>query len=134
MLRSPETGVGAAPYWYARVLGIYHAEVWTTCTRAPRHSIQHIEFLWVRWFGVEPDYQYGLQHARLPKLGFVESRDDYAFGFVDPSLVIRGCHLIPCFSSGRTYNLLPYRQSYARLLDKREGQPDDDWINFYAGM
>jgi hypothetical protein len=28
MLRSPETDEGAEPYWYARVIGIYHTNVW----------------------------------------------------------------------------------------------------------
>lgn len=38
------------PFWYARVIGIYHMNV----SHAPTDtSKQRIEFLWVRWFGVE---------------------------------------------------------------------------------
>ena len=29
MVRSPETGTDASPYWYAQVIGMYHANVWT---------------------------------------------------------------------------------------------------------
>jgi hypothetical protein len=131
MLCSPESGDGAHLYWYARVIGIFHALVSTTHPRTPQHSAQHMDFLFVRWFGVQPGFQSGFQRARLPKIGFVESSDDYAFGFVDPSLVIRGCHLIPSFIDGRTKDLLPYEQSYARILDSDDS---DDWTNFYVSM
>jgi hypothetical protein len=65
-----------------------------------------MEFLWVRWFGVEPGYHWGFKTARLPKIGFVPNTDDMAFGFLDPSLVIRGCHLVPSFADGCTTKLL----------------------------
>ena len=128
MLQSPEVSVNAHPFWYAQVLGIYHACVSTTHPAAPRHSAQHMEFLWVRWLGIEPGYRSGSKVARLPKVGFVEDTDDDAFGFLDPDLVIRGSHLIPDFNSGRTSELMPYDGTTAA----RSPDEKDDWMNLYV--
>ena len=103
------------PYWYARVLGIYHAKV--SCSHpdvAGGNEIRRMEFLWVRWLGAEPGCRHGFRRAKLPKIGFVPSSDDYAFGFLDPRHVIRSCHLIPAFSCGRTSELLPVAKTDAR--------------------
>ena len=130
MLQSPEVGTGAHPYWYAQVLGIYHTNVSTNHPAALRKSAQRMEFLWVRWLGIEPGYRSGSKVARLPKVGFVEEADEDAFGFLDPDLIIRGSHLIPDFNSGRTQDLMPYDgPTVARPLDQK-----DDWINFYVNM
>lgn len=100
MVLSPETGPQAHPFWYARVLGVFHARILHTGPSATNRSIQHMEFLWVRWFGVVPGHRYGHRAARLPKVGFVPDNDPLAFGFLDPSLMLRGCHLIPAFNDG----------------------------------
>jgi hypothetical protein len=130
MVLSSETGVNAHPYWYARVLGVFHAQVLHMGPSAKNHSIQHMEFLWVRWFGIEPDYISGTHTAWLPKIGFVPDTDDGAFGFLDPSLVVRGCHLVPAFAAGRTQTLLQtISPTAARLPDET-----DDWENYYVIM
>ena len=132
MLRSPVTEAGAEPYWYARVIGIYHANVWAENPAIPDgRTARRMEFLWVRWFGDEPGYRSGFRRARLPKIGFVESTDDFAFSFVDPAKVIRGCHLIPAFNAGRSTELLPESSSIARCLNPGDV---DDWLNFYVNM
>jgi hypothetical protein len=130
MVKSPEVGDKTHPYWYAQVLGIYHAVVSTTHPAAPNHSAKSMQFLWVRWLGIEPGYRSGSRVARLPKIGFVEATDEDAFGFLDPDLVIRGSHLIPAFYSGRTRNLMPYDgPTVARSIGEM-----DDWMNFYVNM
>jgi hypothetical protein len=129
MVLSREDGANAHPYWYARVLGIFHARVLHTGPQAANRALQHMEFLWVRWFGTEPDYQAGLKVARLPKIGFLPDSDPDAFGFLDPSLVIRGCHLIPAFANGRTSELLKATRTLGRPLDEI-----DDWTNYYVNM
>ena len=130
MVLSPELGDNAHPYWYAQVLGIYHAHVSTTHAAASKHSAQPMQFLWVRWLGFEPGYRSGSGVARLPKVGFVEATDDDAFGFLDPDLVIRGSHLIPAFHWGWTHNLMSYNgPTFARATDEK-----DDWMNFYVNM
>ena len=91
-----------------------------------------MEFLWVRWFGVEPGrYRHGFHLAHLPKIGFVESSDEFAFSFLDPGQVIRGAHIMPAFSEGRTSTLLPATKSVAQVLSPDEM---DDWVNFYVNM
>jgi len=54
MLRSP-TAEGAESYWYARVISVYHANVWTEypAIRDGRNA-RRTNFLWIRWFGDEP--------------------------------------------------------------------------------
>ena len=132
MLRSPVTEAGADLYWYARVIGVFHANVWTDHPAIQDgRNARRMDFLWVRWFGDEPSYRSGFRRARLPKIGFVESTDDFAFSFVDPANVIRGCHLIPAFNAGRSADLLPHSRSMARRLNPEDV---DDWLNFYVNM
>jgi hypothetical protein len=130
MVLSTETGPNAHRYWYARVLGVFHAEVMHGGPEARNNAVHHMEFLWVRWFGMEPSYRWGFKTARLPKIGFLPDTDEGAFGFLDPSLVIRGCHLVPCFASGRTPDLL--RSS--TLTAARQPDEVDDWMNYYVMM
>jgi hypothetical protein len=132
MVKSPESGTNAQPFWYARVIGIFHASVSSSHTGVVEKSLRRMDFLWVRWFGVEPGrYRYGIRYARLPKIGFVESTDPYAFTFLDPAQVIRGVHVIPAFSEERTSELLPTTKSIARVLNPED---DSDWVNFYINM
>ncbi|KIL59478.1 hypothetical protein M378DRAFT_131528 [Amanita muscaria Koide BX008] len=121
------------PFWYARVIGIYHANIWTSHPDVAYQTVRKMEFLWVRWFGTEPDYVGGFKPARLPKLGFVESSKEDAFTFIDPNQVLRGCHLIPAFNEGRTQELLPFEQSIARVPRKGEFE-GEDWLNYYVNI
>ena len=91
---------------------------------------ESVEFLRVRWLGIDPDHRSGFRHARLPKMGFVPDDDPDAFGFLDPSHVIRGCHLIPAFADGRTTSLMPYQ---GEMLARTPGE-DEDWVYFYVNM
>ena len=129
MVTSRETGPNAHPFWYARVLGVFHVRVVHTGAAATNRSIQRMEFLWVRWFGIEIGHRYGFKVARLPKVGFVEENDPSAFGFLNPSLVLRGCHLIPSFVNGRTSDLLKTIHTAARPPGEF-----DDWAAFYVNM
>ena len=132
MVNSPETGPQAQPYWYGRVIGVFHAMVSSSHQDVKEKSLRRMDFLWVRWFGMEPGrYRHGFRYARLPKIGFVESTDEYAFTFLDPAQVIRGAHIIPAFSKGRSSTLLSVTKSVARVLNPEE---NDDWLNFYVNM
>ncbi|KAJ7704598.1 hypothetical protein B0H17DRAFT_921234 [Mycena rosella] len=134
MVLSPETTANAHPFWYARVLGIFHLEVIHIGAESRNGSAQHMEFLWVRWCGgilsLFPGYRSGFQAARLPKIGFVPDIDEYAFGFLDPSLVLRGCHIVPAFDAGRTTDLLTIHPGEATAA--RPVGDTDDWVNFYV--
>jgi len=78
----------------------------------------------VRWFGEEPGWLGGARHLRLDKVGYISEEDPEAFGFLDPSEVLRACHLIPAFVEGKTTSLLG--PSIAR--DGKDG----DWANYYV--
>jgi hypothetical protein len=129
MTLSREEGENAHPFWYALVLRAFRIRVLHTGPQARNRSSQSVEVLWVRWLGVDPTYRWGLKEARLPKVGFVPETDDNAFGFLDPSLVICGCHLIPAFSEGRSNALLRHGTSLARFQHET-----DDWAFFYINM
>jgi hypothetical protein len=111
-------------YWYARVLGIFHAKVFYGNERKPRR----MEFLWVRWFGCDPEWLGGPRPLRLDRIGYVPygNGDEHgpAFGFVDPQDVLRACHLVPAYSLGLTTDLL----GRSSVRDR----PDGDWVNYYV--
>ena len=127
MVMSPESGEDVHLFWYAQVLGVFHTQVLHVDPAATNKSVQNIEFLWVWWLGLVPGCQFGFKEARLPKVGFVPHTDPLAFGFLDPSLVLRGCHLVPAFADGKTLDLLPVMHSAARSPDEHK-----DWVAFYV--
>jgi len=132
MVMSSETGLDAHPYWYACIIGVFYALVSLSHTGVGERLMHRMDFLWVRWFGIEPGrYRYGICYAQLPKIGFVESTNKYAFTFLNPAQAIRGMHIFPAFSEGQTLALLPNGKSVARILNPDE---DDDWVNFYVNM
>lgn len=115
-----ETEADPHPFWYARVLGIFHAMVYIRGSL----KLQRFKFLMVRWFGQEQDWLGGARHLRLNCIGYVEENDPEVFGFLDPSEVLRACHLIPTFSAGKTRSLLG--PSVA------QDSPEGDWAAYYV--
>ncbi|KAI5896414.1 uncharacterized protein SCHCODRAFT_01150321 [Schizophyllum commune H4-8] len=108
------------PFAYARVLKVFHARIsHPTLSPEPRR----VEFLWVRWFSLIDHGQSGPTKMRLERLQYLDGPS--AFGFVDPSEVIRGCHLMPVFHRGRTRELL----GPSLYRDSSEG----DWASYYVG-
>ena len=111
------------PFWYARVLGIYHANIFF----GPDFSSkpERMEFFFVRWFGCDPDWQGGPNTCKLDRIGWVPENDSSgAFGFLNPACAIRACHLIPAFAYGKTVDLLP--PSQARDFATA------NWVNYYV--
>ncbi|KZP28578.1 hypothetical protein FIBSPDRAFT_728633 [Athelia psychrophila] len=130
MVASPDTSTNAHRFWYARVLGIFYVWVCDDRPNSPNRAAQRIDFLWIRWFGMVDGHRYGLRVARLPKVGFIKEEDaSPTFGFLDPSLVVRACHLIPAFYSGRTTDLLNATTTAARAFGEV-----DDWEAFYVNI
>ena len=118
------------PYWYARIIGIFHANVRHIGPDSKSREPVQMNFLFVRWFGRDSDPQPGWKSRRLIRLGFVPGNDGSAFGFLDPNQVIRAIHLIPAFHWGRvTTKYLP-RSPIACGMD----DPDHDWQLYYIGM
>lgn len=91
------------PYLYARVLGIYHANVVYTGRGSLDFNPRRVEFLWVRWFKPVGEYM-SWSKRRFDSLMFHPMASDDAFGFVDPSKVLRSSYIVPAFSSGRLHD------------------------------
>jgi hypothetical protein len=87
------------PFLYARVIGIFHTNVIYVGEGMVDYVPRRLEFLWVRWFqylGSPP----GWTDCRLDRIRFPPTASDGAFGFVDPSDVLRGSYITPRFASG----------------------------------
>ncbi|THH23278.1 hypothetical protein EUX98_g7896 [Antrodiella citrinella] len=121
------------PYWYARVIAIFHAYVRFDGSRTPdmqqQDEYQRMEFVWIRWFGRDLETPGGFETRRLHLVGFIGENDTAAFGFLDPKEIIRGVHLIPAGAYGRTRELLA-----PSPLARRDEDEDEDWVRFYVGM
>jgi len=115
------------PYWYAHVLGIYNMDVRFNAEGS--WKMHEIDVLYVRWLAPLMGHQSGMNHARLPKVAFIEESDYDAFGFLDPNQVIRSTHLIPAFVSGHGTLSLRHGKLFAH-----QGDELDDWEAHYVGI
>ena len=121
MLLAPSDS--AHPFLYACVLGIFHTNIIYTSSGSKDYLPRHLELLWVCWFEVV-DIPAGWEHAALDSLRFIPMSQDDAYGFVNPACVLRGCHLIPAFASGRMH---PDGVSVSQ--NARDGK---DWKYYYV--
>ncbi|KAJ3562565.1 hypothetical protein NP233_g9492 [Leucocoprinus birnbaumii] len=110
------------PYLYARVIGVFHAEVQWMKSPGQRAHMTALDFLWVRWFVRDTSHPCAFRDRRPPCLQFAS---EGAFGFLDPKNVLRGCHLIPAFAHGQVSWL---GQSVCR--PQSEGHLD--WRYYYS--
>jgi len=99
--RDESDGDPKHPFLYARVLGIYHANVIYTGEGRLDYTAQMVKFLWVRWYEYDGTQSTGWQDMKLDSLRFPPMATERAFGFVDPADVLRGCHIIPSFAGGK---------------------------------
>lgn len=112
------------PFWYAQVLGIYHADISILHGTFDVHK-HRVEFLHVRWFGSVPGWNSGDKAKRLDQIGFVpHDAVTEPYGFVSLSHIIRACHLIPAFAHGKTSELLPPAAE--------PGLETLEWRNYYV--
>jgi hypothetical protein len=111
------------PYWYGRVIGIFHTEVRHVGPLSLSSDPKRMDFLWVRWFDRDLSHHAGWEARRLHRVGFVEGRG--AFGFLDPADVIRGVHMIPAFAYGTTSEFL------GPSLARQRSENDEDWVYYY---
>ncbi|GAB1525826.1 hypothetical protein RhiTH_008992 [Rhizoctonia solani] len=116
----------AHPFLYARVLGIYHANV-RYCGRPPKR----MDFIWVRWLDYDEKEPGGRELERLDRVSYAPCRNDEelldGFGFIDPRNIMRAAHLIPDFDSGTSGSIFAANSTLAA--------PDDsehDWNYHYV--
>ena len=109
------------PWLYVHVVAIYHLLVFTPTDTEPKR----LELLWVRWMQRDSSQLQGPNASNYTRVSFTPDSGvpGEAFGFVDPSHVIRGCHLIPAFDHQRTRD---------RLGPSITRDAKGDWRAFYA--
>ncbi|KAF8219615.1 hypothetical protein L208DRAFT_1338968 [Tricholoma matsutake] len=83
---------GSAPgdshlFCYARVLGIFHANVMYIGTGNTDYHPRRLEALWVRWYKLESG-NVTWSMRMLDCVSFLPVNDENAFGFLDPSDVL----------------------------------------------
>lgn len=88
------------PYAYARILGVFHADVAYSGPTSISNTYKRADVLWVRWYQLSSTNSFSFSNKRLPLLEFVPSNEPGSFGFIDPDLIVRGSHLMPAFSQG----------------------------------
>ena len=115
------------PYWYAHVIGIFHAMVQQVRLRSST-SYEHMDFLWVRWYGLDVHAQSGFKAHQLHQVGFLDSNDLGAFGFINPQDLIRAVHLISAFEFRKTSSLL------SQSIGHREDEGHNDYEQYYFNM
>ena len=135
MVLADEDNTDSHPFWYARVIGVYHANVryiGPAATRATS-SWQRVHFLWVRWFERDLSYPCGFQHRHHPRIRFVDANDpdNVPFSFLDPSDVVRAAYIMPAHAHGETDGLLG-PSPLARVC--KSASQDDDYYYYYASM
>jgi hypothetical protein len=111
------------PFRYARVLGTYHVNVVYVGPGMLDYQPRRMEFLWVRWYrnsGVVPNWN----GQTLDRIRFAPMAADDAFGFIDPSVVLRSCHLIPAFAKG-----MLHRDGKGMSFCARDSS---DWVEYYV--
>lgn len=103
---SAALGRSVSPYIYGKVLGIFHANVSFSgvLPDGKINSTSHrLDFCWVHWYdSLSFGEEFKLDRVRLLPLDSGDS-----LGFVDPTNVIRGVHIIPRFSAGLSKMLTP---------------------------
>ncbi|EDR00088.1 uncharacterized protein LACBIDRAFT_314828 [Laccaria bicolor S238N-H82] len=104
VLTNEEPGTSEShPYWYARIIGIFHANIFHVDPKSTSPGNTHtMDFLWVCWFGHNTEYHSRFKARCLPHIRFFNGKEDCTFGFLDPNDIIRAAHLMPAFSQGHS--------------------------------
>ncbi|KIJ59331.1 hypothetical protein HYDPIDRAFT_46993, partial [Hydnomerulius pinastri MD-312] len=122
MLLAHAGGPERHPFCYAHILAIYHANVVFTRPESRDYQARRFEFLWVRWFQLL-DTPAGWEHSSLDKERFMSMDQADVYGFVDPSDVLRCCHLVLVFADGRLHP--------DGVAISRNARDSDDWKYYY---
>jgi hypothetical protein len=87
---------GVTPdFLYGEVLGIYHVNVIYRGPGMQDYRPRRIEFLWVRWYEPVESAPLTWNKFKLERLRFPSITEEGALSFIDPSDVVRTCHIVP---------------------------------------
>ncbi|KIN97561.1 hypothetical protein M404DRAFT_160169, partial [Pisolithus tinctorius Marx 270] len=71
MVLSHETEENPHPYWYTRIIAIFHLEVHYNGPELNNCSTRRIDVLWVHWFTHDKNFKAGWSVKHLPQVGFI---------------------------------------------------------------
>ena len=111
------------PFRYARVLGVYHVNAVYVGPGMVDYQPRRMEFLWVRWYR---RIETGWDAFKLRRVHFPPIAEEEAFGYIDPSDILRSCHIIPAFSMGKFH-------VDDRGLSRLAGD-SSDWAAYYVNQ
>jgi hypothetical protein len=112
----------ADKFRYARVLGVYHANIVYVGPGMLDYQPHRVEFLWVRWYE-DVEMRSGWDARKLDQLQFPSAMDGDSYGFIDPDDVLRCCHIVPVFAKGRLH-------ADGKGLS-RCAKDGSDWVRYY---
>ncbi|KAF8666958.1 hypothetical protein RHS04_09358 [Rhizoctonia solani] len=129
-MKSEDGSTSPHPFIYAKVLGIYHAQVSYGNAVPCREDFVHVRWL---YYDTDKARQGGWDECQLDHIGYEQCCTDQdlldLFDFVHPSNIIRAVHLIPDFRSGSSGTLL----SFAKLVAHNSKDPEHwDWKHYYV--
>ncbi|KAG2061327.1 hypothetical protein BDR06DRAFT_848767, partial [Suillus hirtellus] len=80
------------PYWYVRIIGIFHVYARYLGPDSDDRASRCVDFLWVCWFCRDSNHKSGWAAHWLHWIGFYDANEvgADAFGFVNPAQVIHG--------------------------------------------
>ena len=129
MMLSDEMGGSGTPFWYARILKVFHVYA----SLGTGRESTRLDIVWVRWFTRDKKHNFGLKYCRLERIKFTTEEDGYLpFGFIDPKEIVRAIHLIPAFSLNQTGELLS-KSLLARVSKFSKGS-EMDYAGYYVNM
>lgn len=113
------------PYLYAKVLGTYHVNiVYVGPGTVVDYTPTQMEFLWVRWYQIMEGGHGGWAARKLDRVKFMPIGSPDAFGFVDPTNILRSCHMVPVFARGKFHE-------DGKGLSSSTGD-SNDWAEYYV--
>ncbi|KAF9039172.1 hypothetical protein BJ165DRAFT_1531274 [Panaeolus papilionaceus] len=121
-------------FWYAAVIGIFHVEFQHIGSTSKSVRPQILHFFWVHWLGPVEGHDSGRDKAMLPKIQPLPEDDEFAYGCLDPSLVVRGCHLMPAFHDGPRRQLAQNQQVQYQGRRLMTEESLSQWKNYYVGI
>jgi hypothetical protein len=95
--------VGPRGYPEVRILGVYHVNVVYIGPGMVDYQPRCMEFLWVRWYQNLGTTSTDWRDCKLNSIRFLPVADSDAFGFINPSDVLRSCHIILSFARGKAH-------------------------------
>ena len=119
------------PYRYGRLIDVFTVPIHYKGTKqvVSRSRREEVQVLWVRWFELDPTYENGFSHLRIPRLQFVEPDGTTDWhSFISPSDVLRATHLIPAFGWDLMDPQPCSEGSHAVRFIK------DDWNHYYVNV